>query len=629
MVSLRILFGIVPKTAEYEASMDALRKEYQEFISFGESKELADYMDLEKTVHSSDFELKKKQIQAQKFSDTPEYRVEEEYNTLKKSKDIRQYYTVKNSNELKEFLATEESDSLARYYQLEKFLQSPEFAEVKKYMNQSAKEKFRSSGLYKTYTQYKELVKSARISGYVKMIKSRYYHDYKALLNTQRLVDFELLEKIVNSVDFETRKNSMSKAEYAKTEDHAKLITYEKLKNSKDIRNYKAFTKLPGFSLFSELDGSKEIKSFEKIQKEVTGPDFEHEKKKIENQRFKDTEEYRKQVEFEQLKRSDKIRKYLSFGASKLYANFKRLDGSETIAHFEELEKNVTSEAFRKVKEYMLLPGKKKYELSDEFKLEQQFQELNRSEKFQWYFKARDSKKFDEVKRWNLTFSDDFSSRLDRKKWITRYFWGDAVLNDTYALANEKHLLTDGKNLEVAQGRLKIITKKEKVQGKSWNPKMGFFPKEFNFTSGIISSGKSFRQQYGLFEAKIRFSPSYPVNHAFWMVSEQILPHIDVVKCSNKLGFGNYWAVNGTKAEKNYASTGSGKYKTDFFIYSLEWSKQKLIWKINGVPVITSVNGIPDSPMYMNFSSGLYKDTDGSKLPATMEIDWIRCYQHV
>jgi beta-glucanase (GH16 family) len=157
---------------------------------------------------------------------------------------------------------------------------------------------------------------------------------------------------------------------------------------------------------------------------------------------------------------------------------------------------------------------------------------------------------------------------------------------------------------------------------------MGFFPKEFNYTSGLISSGKSFRQQYGLFEAKIRFNKSYPVSHAFWMVSDQMLPHIDVTKCSKKMNFGNFWTSGGNAVSKKYSSTGAGKYTSDFFIYSLEWSSQKLVWKINGVPVMSSTDGVPESPMYINFSSGLYQDADGSVLPASMEIDWIRCYQH-
>jgi beta-glucanase (GH16 family) len=629
MVSLRILFGLVPKTAEYETAMDALKKEYLEFVSFNESKELAEYLDLEKTIVSSDFALKKRQIQQQKYADTPEYRQEKEFNSLRKSKQIRQYYAVKNSAELKEYKATEVSDQLARYYQLEKFIQSPEFLEVKRFMAQPAKEKFKVSELYKTFAQYHELLRSYRVTTYYKMLKSKYYPDYKALLNTGRLVDFELLKKIVNSTDFEVKRTSMGKKEFKKTEDYAKLVAYKKLKISRDIKHYIAFTNLPGYSLFTELDGSKEIINFEKIQKEVTSPDFDREKKKIENQRFENTSEYKKQVEFELLKKSDKIRGYFSFDKSKLYENFKRLDGSDTIAHYEELEKTLASGAFRKVKEYMLLPGKKKFELSDEFKMEQEYYKLKSSDKFKWYFKVKDSRKYDEVKRWNITFTEDFSTGIDRKKWITRYFWGEAILKDTYALSDEKHLFTDGKNLEVAHGKLKIITRKEKIQGKAWNPSMGFYPKEFNYTSGLISTGAGFRQQYGLFEAKIRLNRSYPVNHAFWMVSEHMLPHIDVVKCAKKMSFGNYWSLDGNKAGKNRASTGVGKYTTDFFIYSLEWSQQKLVWKINGIPVITSTIGVPDLPMYINFNSGLYTEADNSVLPASMEIDWIRCYQHV
>jgi beta-glucanase (GH16 family) len=112
------------------------------------------------------------------------------------------------------------------------------------------------------------------------------------------------------------------------------------------------------------------------------------------------------------------------------------------------------------------------------------------------------------------------------------------------------------------------------------------------------------------------------------MVSEKMLPHIDIVKCSKRLNFGNYWAIDSNRVNRKLSSTGSGKFTSDYFIYSLEWSKQKLIWKINGIPAMTSGEGIPESPMYINFSSGLYQEADGTVLPASMEIDWIRCYQH-
>jgi len=85
--------------------------------------------------------------------------------------------------------------------------------------------------------------------------------------------------------------------------------------------------------------------------------------------------------------------------------------------------------------------------------------------------------KYDEVKRWSQTFTEDFSGGIDRKKWLLRYFWGDAVLKDTYALANEKHLFTDGKNLEVAHGKLKIITRKERSRAKPGIAKWDSSPK--------------------------------------------------------------------------------------------------------------------------------------------------------
>jgi len=277
----------------------------------------------------------------------------------------------------------------------------------------------------------------------------------------------------------------------------------------------------------------------------------------------------------------------------------------------------------------MMLPGKKKYLLSDEFKMEQRYYSLKNSEKFKWYFSLQHSHKFDEIKRWQPTFTEDFSKGIDKKRWLTRYFWGEAILKDSYALNDEKQFFTEGKNLEIVNGRLKIVTKREKIQGKAWDPKLGFFPKEFNYTSGIISSGSSFRQKYGLFEAKIKFNPNYPVNHAFWMVADQMLPHIDVAKYAKRMNFGNYYSTGTDRIGKNYATTGAGKYTNDFYIYSLEWTDNQLIWKINGVPVIKASKGIPDTPMYLNFSSFIYKDLNGIALPASMEVEWIRCYQLV
>jgi beta-glucanase (GH16 family) len=285
-----------------------------------------------------------------------------------------------------------------------------------------------------------------------------------------------------------------------------------------------------------------------------------------------------------------------------------------------------------KVKDYMLLPGSKKLELSEEYRLEQEYHELKKSDRIRWYFRTRNSKKFNEIKRWQPTFSDEFDAhKLDKTKWLTRHFWGDTLLKDSYVHAGEKQYYTEDKNIEVANSVLKVKTRRENVKGKVWNPALGFFTRDFEYTSAIINTGNNFRQQYGLFEAKIRFNRNYPVHHGFWMISEVMLPHIDVATANRKVSMGSYWSNPNVKGgvDQKTAFMSRDRYGFDYYIFSLEWTKDKLTWKLNGVPVKSTTEGVPHMPMYINFSSSLYKEADGSVLPAEMEVDWVRCYQLV
>ena len=485
MTNFRILFGWVPKTADYEAKQDSLRQEFLELTTFSKSKELTDYLELEKTVRSSDFARRKRAIAAQRFSETQEYRKEKECMNLKKSRSIKRYYKTKESVELKDFLEFEHSFDVKHYHTLEKLIHSDEFAQLKKSMGRK---------------------------------------------------------------------------------------------------------------------------------------------------RFRETPEYEKLQEFIGLKKSQRFKDYFRFKESKDYINFTLLIGSEKITSFEQLEKFIRSEAFSKVKEYMLLPGKKKLELSDEYKMEQKYLSIKKSEKFRWYFRTKDSKKFAEVKKWQLTFSDEFDThKLDKKKWLTRYYWGDTLLMDSYVNVAEKQCFTDDRNMEIGSSVLKIKTRREKITGKVWNPALGFFTREFNYTSAIINSGTNFRQQYGLFEAKVRFNRNFPVNHGVWMVAELMLPHLDIARATKKISVGSYWGNPNVKGgvDKKSSSMSRNKYGFDYQIFSLVWTRDRLVWKLNGVPVCSTSEGVPHMPMYININSSLYRDVDGALLPADLEVDWVRCYQHV
>jgi len=276
---------------------------------------------------------------------------------------------------------------------------------------------------------------------------------------------------------------------------------------------------------------------------------------------------------------------------------------------------------------------KDKFKLSDEYKKQQEYLTLKKSEKIKWFYKLEKVNSFDKLNQWELTFEDDFtSSKLDQDKWLTGYYWGKTILNDTYVQANEFQFFTE-KNLEIKDSVLRITTKAEKVKGKAWNPSLGFYQKDFDYTSGLINTGQSFRQKYGRFEAKIKVNHSYPVHHAFWMLGEKITPEIDVFKydkkSKSKISIANYWGnPSEEKGIKKIKSSVSGpNLSSDYYLYTLLWTPEKLTWKINNIPVYEVTEGIPQEPMYVLLSSGITVNGSQIQLPCTMEIDWVRVYQ--
>jgi len=52
-----------------------------------------------------------------------------------------------------------------------------------------------------------------------------------------------------------------------------------------------------------------------------------------------------------------------------------------------------------------------------------------------------------------------------------------------------------------------------------------------------------------------------------------------------------------------------------------------LTWKINGKPYKEESKNLPNEPMYMVISSGVIAETEDNLLPATLEVDWVKCWR--
>ena len=303
---------------------------------------------------------------------------------------------------------------------------------------------------------------------------------------------------------------------------------------------------------------------------------------------------------------------------------YKEYESSDELKHFLELEKEVKSSAFVVRKKKM---KKADYQDSEEYQKQTEYVVLKKSEKVLWYFKTKKKYPFKEIEKWNLTFEEKFNSgKLDTSKWMTRYFWGEKGMDSSFVLEDDKSFLTDGDNIEFYDKKARIVTKAGKAQGLTWRSEQGFVTEDFDFTSGMISTAKSFRQKYGVFKAKVKMAGG-SVAQSFWMVSNAMLPHVDVARFENGKLYSNYFWGNEKSSHKSLSKTGGSKYADEYYIFTLEWTPNKLTWKINGKVFKTQTSGVPQEEMYINFSSNLKKDAAESGLPSAMEIDWIRVYK--
>ncbi len=305
------------------------------------------------------------------------------------------------------------------------------------------------------------------------------------------------------------------------------------------------------------------------------------------------------------------------------YERFNQLKESDKLNRYNELKQITESGDFLE-----LMANKKSFKKSEAYQQLKEFKNLQKDKDILWFFKTEQHNSFDELTNWTLTFEEDFNAaKLDTQKWLTGYFWGKALMNDNYVQENEKQFFTDN-NVHVSGGSLKINSKQENCTGKVWNKALGFRPQEFNITSGIINTGQSFRQQYGRFEAKIKFNKHKDAQHVFCLLSETIAPQINIFKSganAKKLSVGHFWN-NNKEIASNEVISNTPSSTNQYLVYTIDWSENAIEWKINGVSIHKQTNNIPSNPMYLSLSTHFLEEPKNG-LPVHMEVDWIRCYQ--
>lgn len=232
---------------------------------------------------------------------------------------------------------------------------------------------------------------------------------------------------------------------------------------------------------------------------------------------------------------------------------------------------------------------------------------------------------------YELVWSDEFNGNyLDTNTWnyeigTGSWGWGN----------NEQQYYTD-RNIKVSNGTMKITAKREDYGG-------------MKYTSSRITTKNKKNFKYGKIEARIKMPKFKGVWPAFWMLGANQnsvgwpkCGEIDIMEAINdeNLVYGTlHWFNDPGNNNADSGSSVAVADRTEYHIYGVEWTADKLRWYVDG-KVYRTMDVSNDSfsevrkEYFVIFNMAIGGqwpgyDIDETAFPATMEVDWVRAYKKV
>ncbi len=157
-----------------------------------------------------------------------------------------------------------------------------------------------------------------------------------------------------------------------------------------------------------------------------------------------------------------------------------------------------------------------------------------------------------------------------------------------------------------------------------------------SYTSGCITSELTFWRTYGYYEMRARLPLGKGFFPAFWLLPKRVAwpPEIDVFEASGVRPDDVHVGVLPTHGQgSNTWIKGVIRIADGFHAYGLDWSRERIVWSLDGHEVWSQPNAINED-MYVlanlavgNRDPNFIPDPDASTpFPGRFEIDYIRVY---
>lgn len=212
-----------------------------------------------------------------------------------------------------------------------------------------------------------------------------------------------------------------------------------------------------------------------------------------------------------------------------------------------------------------------------------------------------------------LIYFDDFDK-------LNEDIWTPLDRKDNY---NNELQYYRPKNVDVQDGTLLLTAKKEQIG-------------DHEYTSGLVDTRGKLDLQYGRIEIKAKHPNGNGLFSAIWLAptGEDYLPEIDIMEVLGGKPT-KIWVVNHFRSGNSLLKTSNSYYlddSNDYHIYTLNWSKDEIIWMIDDVEVHKTKVGIPHEPMYIVINLAVGGDwpkppDSTTPFPSDFAIDYIKIFK--
>lgn len=248
---------------------------------------------------------------------------------------------------------------------------------------------------------------------------------------------------------------------------------------------------------------------------------------------------------------------------------------------------------------------------------------------------------------WSLSFEDTFdslslwdpakASQNDAGLWRTRYIWGrETIIND------ELQFYIDPAQSEYSP--FQINNSILSITATPTPPELKKVAIGQPYVSGVLTTEKSFAQQYGRFEVRAKVPEGQGLWSAFWLLPSfdqwpegvAVLPEIDVMEHlghqRNTYHTTLHTNQTGPLTSHPYDHTVKKNLTDNFHLYSAVWTPESVSWYLDGQWKVS--HPTPDDftrPVHFLLNLAVGGSWPGSpdnstKFPASFDIDYVRAW---